>query len=348
VGDVPGVRRGCVAVFGSPDPMTGTERLVVAAEVRRPGDALRRHITAAVQALWDVAPDVVLLLPPHTVPKTSSGKVRRSEARVRFERGELARPRPPWRQALELAAAALPGLRREAAERLYAGYAWTCFGLLAVVVWPAVALLPRRAWRAGLARASGWLLLRLLGVPLHVEGRPPAAGPCVYTCNHASYLDALVLVAALPPGVRYVAKRSFKRHFFSRVFMERLGVLFVERDDPRQGTADVRPLATALQAGDPLLIFPEGGIDRAPGLRPFHMGAFALAAEAGVPVVPLAIWGTRALLRSESWFPRRGPVRLSIGEPISPAGDGWESAVRLRDITFARILDHAGEPASHP
>jgi 1-acyl-sn-glycerol-3-phosphate acyltransferase len=81
------------------------------------------------------------------------------------------------------------------------------------------------------------------------------------------------------------------------------------------------------------------------------MGAFIAAATAGVPVVPVAIRGTRAILREDSWFPRRGAVTVTVGAPVSPegmteevAGDPRAVAVRLRDAARAEILRHCGEP----
>jgi 1-acyl-sn-glycerol-3-phosphate acyltransferase len=74
------------------------------------------------------------------------------------------------------------------------------------------------------------------------------------------------------------------------------------------------------------------------------MGAFVAAAQAGVPVVPIAIRGTRSMLRPDSWFPRRGAVQVIVGTPIAPSGPDWASAVQLRDAARAVILRHGGEP----
>jgi 1-acyl-sn-glycerol-3-phosphate acyltransferase len=81
-----------------------------------------------------------------------------------------------------------------------------------------------------------------------------------------------------------------------------------------------------------------------PGLLPFHMGAFIAAAEAGVPVVPVTIRGTRSLLRADSWFPRRGAVRVSVAAPILPVGSDWAAAVKLRDAARAALLARLREP----
>jgi 1-acyl-sn-glycerol-3-phosphate acyltransferase len=74
------------------------------------------------------------------------------------------------------------------------------------------------------------------------------------------------------------------------------------------------------------------------------MGAFVLAAQSGVPLVPIAIAGARALLPADTWLPKRGSVRVVIGAPIAPSGIDWNAAVRLRDAARAHILAHCGEP----
>jgi 1-acyl-sn-glycerol-3-phosphate acyltransferase len=74
------------------------------------------------------------------------------------------------------------------------------------------------------------------------------------------------------------------------------------------------------------------------------MGAFVTAARAGVPIVPVTLVGTRAILRGDDWFPRRGRVDVIIGEPITAAGTEWADAVELRKRVRAEILAHCGEP----
>jgi 1-acyl-sn-glycerol-3-phosphate acyltransferase len=120
--------------------------------------------------------------------------------------------------------------------------------------------------------------------------------------------------------------------------------MFVDRSDASRSVADARRLVEAIRRGEPLVIFPEGTFSRAPGLRPFHMGAFLTAAETGTPVVPVAVQGTRSVLRGDEWFPRKGEVRLVIGRPIEPDGDDWSAAVRLRDRVREEILRSCGEP----
>lgn len=362
VGAVDGVRKGCVAVFGRTDARTGTERLVVLAETRpqRAGEAaaLRDAVARAVVAAIGEPADEIVLAPPHTVLKTSSGKVRRSACRELVEQGRVgtAAASVP-RQWLRLAAGALALRAREAArvlgDAVFGLRALVLLALLAPPVWLATQWqkTPDRAW--ALSRRAARALLRLAGVPLTVQGLDalPAGRPCVLVCNHASYLDGMVLIAALPQPHAFVAKRELQRQFVAGRFLTRLGVAFVERFDPRRSVADAQRMADAAQAGRPLLVFPEGTFGDDPALLPFHLGAFLAAAQAGVPVVPLVLTGTRRLLGGGRWWPRRAELAVRVLPPIEPpapasadatAGPGtggglFASAVQLRDAARSAI-----------
>jgi 1-acyl-sn-glycerol-3-phosphate acyltransferase len=107
--------------------------------------------------------------------------------------------------------------------------------------------------------------------------------------------------------------------------------------------ADASRIAGALRGGDCVLFFPEGTFTAARGLRPFRLGAFKLAAEAGVPVVPLALRGTRRVLRGDERLLRPGAVDLWIGPPLEAEGGSFRAAVALRDRVAEAIGEHAGE-----
>lgn len=355
VGNLDGVRRGCVAVFGSPDPASGTERLIVMAETRetdkRKREELRGRINALTVDMLGTPPDDIVLAPMHGVLKTSSGKIRRAACREVYEHGGMPR-RAVWRQVARLAwAGLLPGLRRGAratADMLYAAYVWSLFRVMAPLTWLAAALLPRPVWSWAASRVSARLFARLTATPLAVHGLENLpATPCVLAANHASYLDGIVMVAALPLAGRqygFVAKKELLDKFIPRTYLQHIGTDFVERFDPQQGAADVQLVAASLRAGHCPVFFPEGTFDRPPGLLPFRMGAFVVAAEAGVPVVPVAIRGTRSILRGDDRFPRRGAISVTLCPPIMPDGNDWAAAVRLRDAVRAEILRLCGEP----
>ena len=354
VGNVSGIRKGCVAVFGSIDPASATEKLVVLAETRETDEETRARLHNAINALavdlTGVLPDDVVLAPPHSVLKTSSGKVRRAASRELYEHGEIgAPPRSVWLQYTRLLRAGmLPQLRRTlrvGAAILYAVYAWTLFWLLAPLAWSAVALLPRPAWSLAVIRAAARWLRWLSGTPLRVQGLDHLPhGPCVIVANHASYLDGIILTAVLPGEFSFVAKREFTANFIADVFLHHIGAEFVERFELTRGVEDARQLAHTARQGRRLVFFPEGTFTRTPGLLPFHLGAFVAAAEAGVPVIPVAIRGTRSILRDGQWFPRRGAIGIAIGAPLRPEGSDWSAAIKLRDAARMEILRHGGEP----
>ena len=354
VSAVEGVRKGCVAVFGSADPARGTERLVVLAEVplQRMRDAallasLRDAIgRSVVQAIGEPA-DEIVLAPPHTVLKTSSGKVRRSACRDRYERGDIGAHATStgslvWRIAWAALAARLRAAALAIARGAFGLWASALFWLLAPTFWALANAMPTPALTWRVARVGARALLRGAGVPLAVRGLehlPPTDRPAVFVCNHASYLDGLVLVAALPRHCAFVAKRELADQFVAGRFLRRLGALFVERVDRRRSVDDAQQLATAVREGHSLLVFAEGTFGRDPGLRPFRLGAFVAAVDAGAPVVPLVLRGPREVLTFPHWWPRRGALSVEIAPPLSapPAADGFAAAVRLRDAAHAWI-----------
>jgi len=141
-----------------------------------------------------------------------------------------------------------------------------------------------------------------------------------------------------------VAKVELARNVFSRLFFTRLRTAFVERFNSHKGTTDARKVIRSAQGGRSFIFFPEGTFYDKPGLQAFRMGAFLTAARAGVPVVPVAIRGSRCLLRGDTWFPRRAAIDVRVCAPIAPQGNDWEAAVRLRDAARADILKYCGEP----
>ena len=174
------------------------------------------------------------------------------------------------------------------------------------------------------------------------ERLPP--GQCVVVCNHASYLDGIVLTAALPPRFGFVIKREMAGVPLAGALLRRLGSQFVERFDRQRGASDARRVLRNATQGHSLVFFPEGTFTRTPGLLKFHTGAFATATRAGCPLVPAVLRGTRRALPPSGAFPAR----------CAPDGDaaaararrrGAEHAVtELRDRARAAILAALGEP----
>jgi len=348
---LPGARKGCVAVFGASDPGMASERLVAVVETRLQADEERRGLQRAVERLatelLGLPLDEVVLAPPHGVLKTSSGKIRRGATRDLYLSGALGKQRSVRMQLLRLAAADVARRLQRSADRaadmLWAGWAWTATALLALPVWLGVVALRRPVLAWHLCRGAMRLLARLTGVRIDVQGAQLPATPCIVVANHASYLDGAIALAALPRPFAFVAKSEFRHSVTLGPFLRGLGVEFVERFQLQDSIDAARHLAARARAGASLLIFPEGTFTRRPGLAPFHLGAFLAACEAGLPVVPLAIRGSRSLLPADTWRPRRGPITVTLGAPVAPQGTDWSAAIALRDAARVQILAHCGE-----
>jgi len=356
VGAVPGVRKGCVAVFGCRDANSATERVVVLAETNlqtlEQRTALKKQILQTLVRELGEPVDEVVLCDPHTVLKTSSGKIRRSATRELYERGlhSAPRPRAPWLQGLRLVLGAAPRAVGRAAERTlafcYAVYFWALFAMLGILSFLLVLLpfTPQVRW--AVVHYSARTFLAGAGIRVRTSGTPPPAAkmPCIYVANHASYLDAVLLTAVLPSPCSFVAKVELARVPVLSFFLRRLGTLFVARNVTRASVEDAERVVEAVAAGHSPLFFPEGTFTRAPGLLPFRLGAFVAAASARAPLIPIAIRGARSLLRDTEWIPSRVPIDIAIGTELHAAErTPFLSAVALRDAARAWILERCGE-----
>jgi 1-acyl-sn-glycerol-3-phosphate acyltransferase len=166
----------------------------------------------------------------------------------------------------------------------------------------------------------------------------------VLACNHASYTDVFALVALLPRNLLFVAKKEVLGYPVIKTFVRRLGYPTVDRLDFQQSLADADRVARVLAEEKAVVFFPEGTFVAATGLRPFRLGAFKAAAEAGVPVVPLALRGTRQLLRGDDRLPRPGPIHLAVGAPVPGEGRDLSALIQLRDRVADAIAARCDEP----
>ena len=362
IGKINGVREGNVAVFGSISDKNSTEKLIVLAETRKKDEQdleeIRTDVNSIVTDLIGSPPDNVVLAPPNTVLKTSSGKIRRSACKDIYERNLIGKPQQAvWLQVTRFyISGLLPRLRRNLQKvrmALFAGWSWLLYGLASPLVWLLVVLLPVEKWRWACMGFGARTLARLTGVRIIVQGMenlPPKETPCILVSNHASYLDGYAVITFIDRPVSFVAKQELQKMAVVGIPLKRIGTVFVERFDQQKGLADARLLEKKGSRGHSLFFFAEGTFMRMPGLLAFRMGAFETAARAWLPIVPIAIRGTRSMLRSGSWFPRHGFIAISIGRPITlpekniSEQDIWKTALALRDRTRTWILAHCGEP----
>jgi 1-acyl-sn-glycerol-3-phosphate acyltransferase len=234
------------------------------------------------------------------------------------------------------------------AERLviragYGSYTWIALLAIVVPMCLLLAMTPRLHQRRRIARRAARLFFRAIGSPVGIEGAAiDPHYPCVVVANHASYLDGIILTAALPPGFTYLIKRQMASVPIAGFVLRRLGSAFVDREDMLDRKRIAHTLVGLARRGDALGFFPEGTFDASPGLKPFHLGAFSAAARAKLPVVPIVIRGSRRKLPSKRLLAAPGPLRVRICDPLDPARH--ESARHLMHATRTAMLEHLDEP----
>src|SRR5271163_1248056 len=219
----------------------------------------------------------------------------------------------------------------------FTAYSLVLFVILALTALTVNLFLPTLRARRRVAGTMARVFFRLAGIPLRIEGieRLPRT-PCVVVANHASYIDGIVAAAALPPDFAFVIKKEMVRVPLAGLLLRRLGSQFVERFNRHKSGVDTRRVLKLAATGQSLVFFPEGTFNEIRQIGKFLGGAFATAARADMPVVAMAIHGTRAVLPPGGLSVHRLPIRVEILEVLA-AG---EARQRSREL-IARAV---GEP----
>ncbi|MBC8027404.1 MAG: 1-acyl-sn-glycerol-3-phosphate acyltransferase [Steroidobacteraceae bacterium] len=230
---------------------------------------------------------------------------------------------------------------------VYGVYAALLFFIVTITALFGVLLLPTLRLRRATARTAARAFFLLAGMPLRVRGQEQLpAGQCVVVANHASYLDGVVMCAALPPRFGFVIKREMNDVPVAGILLRRIGSEFVDRFNRHKGGTDARRVLRTAASGHSLVFFPEGTFRSEVGLGKFHTGAFAIAARAACPVVPAVILGTRRNMPATRILPRPGALEVRYGAPIAAvaATADVDPALVLRDRSREAILEQLGEP----
>jgi 1-acyl-sn-glycerol-3-phosphate acyltransferase len=187
----------------------------------------------------------------------------------------------------------------------------------------------------GIMRTAFWAL----DLKIAVDGseRIPTTGGAVIACNHVSYLDFIFCGWAARPSrrlVRFMAKKSVFDHRLSGPLMRGMHHIAVDRD---AGLASYREALAALKAGEVVGVFPEATISRSFTIKDCKNGAARMAAAAGVPLIPMALWGSQRMWtkgRPRNLTRRHIPISIAVGEPMTPAprdnGDAVTAEMRQR------------------
>jgi 1-acyl-sn-glycerol-3-phosphate acyltransferase len=241
-------------------------------------------------------------------------------------------------------------------RRLLIGALTAAYGVCALVLFSLVLVtasvlalvVPTLGWRRAVTHRLAGIAMAVLGVRLVVDGLdklPP--GSSVVVANHSSYLDGVAMKAALPPRFSFVIKREAAAMPVAGFLMRRIGSEFVDRHSERGRRRDAMRVIRRAEEGQALVFFPEGTFDELPGLKRFHVGAFAAAVRGGMPTVPVVIHGARRALPNRRILVRPGRVTIEILAPL-PVPEGADAVDELRREARRRILERLDEPDLAP
>jgi len=347
--EVKGVRRGCVAAFGSRDPRSGTERVVVVAETRETRAQERKRIKAEIGhrvAAAGVPPDRVVLAPPGAIPKTSSGKIRRHETKRLYESGKLGGThRPAWVQIATLALANLGNwtYRRtmKAALVVYRGYSAAVWAALSRAGGGLASILPDARRRARVARLAVRGILALTGQPVKLELAAPLPNPTpsILVANRAGSLDAVILTAALPRLVLLAdtGDVGFMEPRISRL-LRHLVVQPVPTETYPPGGRLRERIKQALEEHEYVLVLSESAPGEPAHLSRFRLDAFHAAEITGKPLVPVGVRGTSHVLDPRHRGMHHRAV-IKVGHAIKPGSCAEREIVELRERVRAEIAE---------
>ena len=198
----------------------------------------------------------------------------------------------------------------------------------------------------GCARLWSWLILATTGVRVRADGHELVAPDqsYVFVSNHQSIYDFPILITSIPAQLRIIAKASLSSFPVLGWHLRYTGHLLIDRT--RAGRATLDSVAGLMGRGHSLIVFPEGTRSVDGEVRRFKRGLFSLAIEAGLPVVPVAVIGSRHVMRKDRLMTCPGDVELVIHEPLSTAGlalgDAGALAERVHDIIATAVRARQG------
>ena len=180
------------------------------------------------------------------------------------------------------------------------------------------------------------MALAVAGVTLDVHGEENlwAERPAVFVFNHQSQLDVLVLASLLRKDFTGVAKKELSRDPFFAPMGWLADVAYVDRTNSQAAREALAPAVDALRSGTSLVIAPEGTRSSTPRLLPFKKGAFHLAMQAGVPMVPIVIRNAGEILPAHAVFLAQGTVQVAVLPPISTAK--WKASTLDKQVDKVR------------
>ena len=338
--EVRGVRRGCVAAFGVTDHDTGTERLVVVAEIRSGHgnelDRIRNQLDSIVNERIGTPPDHVELVAPQVIPKTSSGKIRRNQTRLLYEQKCLKKSTsPPWVQMLRIWARHTGDFWRIFGASFGTYSIWVVRHTLIFGTAGLVGLLARLAPTHNMVslvvRVGARLVIRLAGETTSscIYGQD-RKGSVLYVANRVSQSDVLVLVASLPEVIFLANHKEFEDLPIGVAFMlEPLIITEVDEAYVPPGGNLQQKVFQALSKGFSVVVCAENRFTWRVQRNRYRLEPLVAATMVKAHLVPVRLTSTE---KSISGNPRLfDPVEVTLGDPLVLDGDGLEYAASLRE-----------------
>lgn len=228
---------------------------------------------------------------------------------------------------------------------LWGLFAWACFALAVVFALLVATLVPGMRRRERLARFASRLVFILPRIRVDARGlQNIPAGNCVVVANHASYIDGVLLKAYLPARFSFVIKGELRNIPIAHFLLRRSGARFVERNKHAGSARDARQIVKAALGGQSLALFPEGTFLKESGVGHFRPGAFVAAVRGKMPVVPVAIRGTRYMLPAGRILPRPNTLEFDVLTPIGADDPAFKDSRRLAEAARQQILAALDEP----
>ena len=360
IGNLAGVRKGCVAVFAVTNTPGEEPKLIVAAETREKDLGKRKQMMDEIAKLGrdilEVNVDESILLPPHSVLKTSSGKIRRAATKEAYVKGKLEPSMFDqlllWQTRFWLMNELLTFKKKgrslffKAAEALYG--LWF-FASLSLVLPPAalwIIFAPFKLKRIGIHYGLK-LFLWLAGMDVKVNGLSylDPSRNYVFIANHKSYLDAPLIAGFVDMPIVFTAKEELVRNPFYRILLTPLKTVFIDRKNYSKALEKLKQTRDLLATEKvSICFFPEGTITDPEEMERFRMGAFVLAAQERAALVPVLIKGTQRALGHVNFWPRKGiRIELNVLAPVETSEregerDIWRQALALRESAQKEIL----------
>jgi 1-acyl-sn-glycerol-3-phosphate acyltransferase len=189
------------------------------------------------------------------------------------------------------------------------------------------------------ATAWGRVILALCGIRVEVTDRAELDPntPLVFVANHQNLLDILALSAALPYPFGFLAKEELARVPFLGLAIRNSASIFIDKRDARRAVTSLKAAGERIRGGNSVLVFVEGTRSYSSTLQKLKKGAFAVAVEAGVPMVPVTILDAYRLMNEKNKLMRPGTIHIVIGQPIDLEGKSRRDLPELMEEVRDRM-----------